>query len=719
MKRIEERTLALLLTLGLCAACGSGGSSGGVGGNPLPSPDTSGPIARIYFPTANSITDGDHIGVTGSAFDPSGVVSVTVNGVPATTEDRFQNWIADIPLMPGENVVSIVTTDELGNVTTIPAVIVITSVGPFLTNARDMALDPFGPLGYLVDSEIDALVGVDRVTGDRVLVSGLGVGTGPPFFNPKAIALFGAGTQALVLDGNGPRLIQVDLVSGDRTIVSDATTGAGAPLVTPFDLAIDEASDRAFVCESNPVPFVVEIDLATGDRTPFSGNGAGSGATIDSNLTGLSIDTALDRLFVTMDDALLSVSLTTGERTIVSDNTFEGPVLDNASNPLHDPGENQVYLTTRPANGIIVTAVDLLTGDRTTLSDATTGVGPALTTPRSLVGDFSMARVLAVQTDSILAIDLFTGDRSELTSTTAGIGPAIESPGILYGHLRNGAVLLQEVDPGDTPPGFTLKRIDLGNGNRDIEATSQAGTGVTVLEQFSFECDRLLQFAVAVGRVLDGTETKLGVYTVNLQNSNRELCHVLDGAPVVLESADIEFDDANANVFIGFQDEIWEVNLDGNTATQIVGGGAGSGPAVQEVRRMTYDLPGQRLIVTDPTAQAIFLVDTVTLERRIVSNALTGSGPMFQTPVAIDVDFQRRNVLITDTADDSVFLVNISSGDRTQVVNGALGSTFPEAPGTDVVFDSTKRVGYATYGDALNALVAIDLGSGSRVIVSR
>jgi hypothetical protein len=50
--------------------------------------------------------------VTGTASDPAGIASLTVNGVAATSSNGFATWSANVPLGPGFTTVSLVATDS-------------------------------------------------------------------------------------------------------------------------------------------------------------------------------------------------------------------------------------------------------------------------------------------------------------------------------------------------------------------------------------------------------------------------------------------------------------------------------------------------------------------------------------------------------------------------------------------------------------------------------
>jgi hypothetical protein len=77
--------------------------------------DNTPPTLSITFPAPNTTTHSPTITITGTAFDTSGIASVTVNGEPAT---GTTTWSAEVTLTEGENAITVVATDGAGLNTT-------------------------------------------------------------------------------------------------------------------------------------------------------------------------------------------------------------------------------------------------------------------------------------------------------------------------------------------------------------------------------------------------------------------------------------------------------------------------------------------------------------------------------------------------------------------------------------------------------------------------
>jgi hypothetical protein len=80
--------------------------------------DNDPPFLTITAPTSGTTVSTPTITVTGTASDPSGIASVTVNNVLANGTADFRTWSANATLAVGENTITVVATDNDGCNTT-------------------------------------------------------------------------------------------------------------------------------------------------------------------------------------------------------------------------------------------------------------------------------------------------------------------------------------------------------------------------------------------------------------------------------------------------------------------------------------------------------------------------------------------------------------------------------------------------------------------------
>lgn len=198
--------------------------------------------------------------------------------------------------------------------------IVVTDLGPF-----DLSE---GLLGVLR---------IDPVSGDRTVVSStrrliepvtdnvslvLDIGSGPIFVDPMGIAVEADG-QLVVTNFKRGTVLRVDPASGDRTVVSGVGVGTGLTWSRPFDIAVE--ADGQLVITAPLLGAVFRVDPLTGDRTAvsFDLTGVGTGPEL---MLPLHIAVAPDGRLVVDDvalDAVLRIDPATGDRTTMLDTSDE------------------------------------------------------------------------------------------------------------------------------------------------------------------------------------------------------------------------------------------------------------------------------------------------------------------------------------------------------------------------------------------------------------
>ena len=282
-----------------------------------------------------------------------------------------------------------------------------------------------GTLAYVADSALDGVFEVDLTNGARTVLTGTVTGSGEMILTPRDVALDAANNRLLVIATNPDALFSVDLATGDRVVVSSATTGAGNPFNSARGVTLDPANNRALVADAgNGNEGIIAVDLATGDRTEISGQNEGSSidpaATFD-NTRGVVIDMANGRL-VAVDDLitnLVAVDPISGDRTLIVPaaapvpGVGAGPDIVNPTGLAYDPQRDVLYLADDGANAIVTVAVG--TGDRSVLAD-NNSPGIVVDQPRGMGFDPANNRLLVPEnentTDAILGINLITGEGS-------------------------------------------------------------------------------------------------------------------------------------------------------------------------------------------------------------------------------------------------------------------------------------------------------------------
>ena len=255
--------------------------------------------------------------------------------------------------------------------------------GPAFVQAEGITLLPNGHL--LVGDSFAAgggqLLSVDPVTGDRTIVSGPSVGSGPSFDAPIGGRLIG--NQIIVPNLENGTLTGVDPTTGNRTIISNSSVGSGPAL--NFPVGVVPFQNGSVLVANNNAGQILQVDLTTGNRSIFSGSGGGG--------TGPSLLSPVDIEYDNAGSLLVSAGLPgiyridplTGNRTIVTSNSVgTGPTLTAGDvNGIAIEASGMILLNEQNLNAVLT--VDPLTGNRVIFSDATHGAGPAFSVPLGIL----------------------------------------------------------------------------------------------------------------------------------------------------------------------------------------------------------------------------------------------------------------------------------------------------------------------------------------------
>lgn len=288
-----------------------------------------------------------------------------------------------------------------------------------------LALDGANKRALVADSGTDALIAVDLKEGanfgHREVLSSDSRGTGPGFSGPSGIAI--EGSQALVTDTGLDAVLAVDISAdngtGDRTLMAqDATV-----LTSPQGIALDSANSRALVVSDE----LIAVNLDNGELTLLSGATSGGGDYTFRNPTGVVVNSANNTALVVdaglraLLEVKLAVGTELGQRRVISGALIGGGAypLDSIDKVALDAAHHRVLAATSALDAVL--AIDLTTGQRSVLAENTGGEKPAFQDPEAvaLYGDQQLL-VLDEDSAALLSVDLTTGQRKVLSGD--GIG---------------------------------------------------------------------------------------------------------------------------------------------------------------------------------------------------------------------------------------------------------------------------------------------------------
>ncbi len=231
----------------------------------------------------------------------------------------------------------------------------------------------FEPVSLLFDSgENRLLVGssysllaMDISNGNRTVLSGSSVGTGPDLMYLQGLCEDSTTGSVLATTAHQQGVFAIALAGGDRTVVSDNSAGTGPSWYSPRGVVHDAARDRFLVSDSNNNT-VLAVDRGSGDRFPLSGWGAGWGPDVESP-RGICLAGGSAVVANAGGGNLLLVDPDSGDRTVLSGRGVgAGPLPSIPEDVVLWPGGHAVAVSDARLNAVLV--VHLRSGDRLVLS---------------------------------------------------------------------------------------------------------------------------------------------------------------------------------------------------------------------------------------------------------------------------------------------------------------------------------------------------------------
>ena len=706
----------------------------------------------VSFPPPISYTDAALLTVRGAATDSDGVAAVKINETAAVSSDGFQTWQARVPVGPGSNAFRVSVQDTLGNVTTSKEAFVVENHGTSLVNVSAMDFDADGGSVIVSDFRQRAIVRIDAATGRASVLSGPDRGSGAAFNGSDALAVDAQNQRILSFSWADDVLLGIDWTTGDRRVISPSSTDPSLDLEFANGIALDAANQRAFVVNSALVSNIIAIDLATGERRVVTSADVGQGPAIGQFNDAVYDDVTVPsqpRLLVsdTQAKAILAVDIATGDRTVLSSNAEAGRAFEVPGRMKLDPMQHRVLVvdgmssasgqSSYNVNRAALIAVDLPSGERTTLSDPFVGTGFLPETPFALAFDAAhgQAYLANVWGGEIAALDLTRATRRLLTDSDVGSGEQLLLP----------AGLAIEAPRPATAPSFliadellgSLLRVDALTGERVELSGQHRGSGPSFFFPEEVVLAPTSPTQAARAFVVDAGLN--AVLSVDLATGDRvELSGPNVGAGPGMGNTDyftlkgMALDATHNRLLVANEGignppaAIYAVDLTSGDRTVISSASQGTGPALVQPNGIVVDASAES---DHPSAfvlnnGGISRVDLNTGNRSTFSSLSPAVGlgdPLFSPQRGV-FDAEQGTLLVCDYFG---FLVGVRANGNRGLISGQAGtgsSTVGNGPSFDAPFaiqaDFAHRVGYVADSTRV-ALFAVDLVSGDRVLISR
>jgi DNA-binding beta-propeller fold protein YncE len=406
-------------------------------------------------------------------------------------------------------------------------------------------------------------------------------------------------------------------------------------------------------------------------------------------------------------ERLFSVDLTTNLFTLIRE--FDG-LFQVAAVDIDASGSRMFIL--EYTGGI--RAIDLATGETSTVSDASTGTGPALSFAFYMAFDADDNRFIVYDDDqhALFAVDATTGNRV-IVSDNIGPGPGelvTAVSGLALDSVNDTAYIIDS--------STEVSAIDLGSGNR----TALAGSGDIFARprEMAFDPARDTLAIVDVEDHVVRVDLATGVATIISDGADYPGLELGRFPPRVTYDPlgdRYVISDANVDVFLDDTDRLIAVDPDTGARSLLIDNHLGTGPAAYGPGHLALDAAGQQLYLAAQLSASIVRVDLATGERHLIADSATGTGEPIAVPGDIALDLSGNRAFVLDLMNHTLVAVALDSGNRTILASSLIGTGPMLAAPISLDADlANERVYILDHG--IPAVVAVDLASGDRTIVS-
>lgn len=464
------------------------------------------------------------------------------------------------------------------------------------------------------------------------------------------------------------------------------------------------------------------------------------------------LDTTINRLLLIDSrlNALLAVDPVTGNRTLISNNTYgSGVDFISLRSVAYDAINNRALIVDRTPARLL--AVDLSNGDRSILSDDSNGGGTQdFGRPEAVVMNEDAGQALVVDSSlrGIIAVELDNGDRTALSSPSIGTGTNLSSSAraFTFDASNNTAYVLDYL---------AIRSVDLSTGNRDLFYDANSGgdpnfSSLATSLALNVDNNRLLvadsfqrmllgiDLSTQLPAILSDDDNGSGIsfapYTVTMDPDNSRAL-TLDAGIDALVAIDLTSGDrtllSDSRIGNGPQLSPGPLAFDSTENRLLIGSRLSNleemDPTSGDRSEISTDLGFPEDMVIDAVNNSLLVANRIELasinlqngvRTPISNNTGLGAGDTFGHIANVVLDKTGNRALAADINITALLEVNLDTGDRNVFSGNGVGDG-PEFGGIyDMVLDSTNNR-ILIMGRAVGiALIAVSLDDGERSIVS-
>ncbi|MAE74812.1 MAG: hypothetical protein CL675_12015 [Bdellovibrionaceae bacterium] len=422
-------------------------------------------VVEVDLATGNrTIISGSSVG-TGPSFDGPSSICLNKTETLAYVGDANLNALIEVDLATGNR--TIISNSSTGS-------------GPDIDYPKNIALNSSETIAYI--SNLENILKVDLATGNRTVVSDASTGTGPSFTDAFGLKMISDESKAYITDSELGLVFEIDMSTGSRESLSSSNVGSGdSDFLFIQSLTLGSSKTAAYLVsiESGNDIALVKIDLDTGNRTVFSGGSSSTGT--GPSLTGtvdIAVNSSETKVYLSnsTSDMIMEIDISTGNRTdISSSGVGTGTNFSYPSGIQLSADDTKAYVVDRSEARLF--EVDLATGNRTSVSSLPAGSSPAYLDKHSadLVVDASEAKAYIISrrstSDTLIEVNLSTGTNVTVSDPSTGTGPAFATP--ISVALSPDETKVYVTDLGSFPDPGNIYEVDLSTGDRSLVLTDE------------------------------------------------------------------------------------------------------------------------------------------------------------------------------------------------------------------------------------------------------
>ncbi len=519
---------------------------------------------------------------TGPLFGQPTTIAAVAGSATVYVADTQLDVIFEVETLTGDRTPIPVTGDPIGN---------------FMF---DLEIDPVSGVLYLVTG--NGVFTVDPVSGVAKNIAPDGDATnGPLLENPRDVAIdptTGAVYVATPLD-----IQQVDPSSGKRKAVSmPPAVGKGQAFLQIISLDIDPNTGTLYVID-NLLDAMLAVDPDSGDRTVIR--------LLEQGIepADFVLDPANEALLVSDNESrsILSYGLDgSGPRMLVTNNVGRGPAHGELRELAFGASRCFAIDTRRSA----LMEIDTRNGNRAELSGDLVGGGDIFSSVEGLALDIENGRAYVSETSNgvITAVDLATGDRT--TVAEGGQVDGFEDPEDIA-LLPDGRLVVMDGTRG-------LYLLDPSTGVQRVLSITGDGQGVDFREnlgrmRLDLENDRVL--------VCDYSSTLSGVKAVGLSSGTRTPLFAFAGENYPVDAPGLALDEARGLAYFGVRQmrQIYVIDLEQGGATLVAAHNREQGLELDSLLCLELDAENGQLLTYSRRHGALLGVSLESGDRVILS----------------------------------------------------------------------------------------------------